>query len=236
MERGDNAWVSPQLPGFRLSPLGTGEGNEFTLVLAGREEEIFSGEDLQMYGGRSSEGLTTRLQELHETLVVWDLDAQLRAYEMQLAEIRDHVKIQSDRRSAHLERVANDLMALRVDALPFLHDLRAFRATPSLLGAQAYSFHPVRRDIHGEAGLIDFIHEDVLDRASALQELIKDVGETLATATNLRVATIQARLGARVFWFTVILAILAALTLLVAALPLLVKFVGTLRGFWPSGP
>src|SRR5205807_1687477 len=94
------------------------------------------------------------------------------------------------------------------DAFPFLHDLLAFRETPSLFGREALLFKPVDKQIHGDRDLIQAIREDVLNRASTLQEVIKDVGETLATAANLQVAANQVRLGARLFWLTIIIAVL----------------------------
>lgn len=229
MEHDSDVWESPSLSGLRLQlPFGGYSKSPYTLVLAGKEDEIASDDDLQMYGGRDRLGYTGWLDmRIDGVLSVWSLHAILAAYEQRLAVLRDQAGSLDLREPAdsaeRLQPIQADLVRLSSDLLPMASELAKFSEMKGPVNRLAEEFNPVMPFLR-ERGLqlIEDLRQNILDRSRRLQALEAEVRQVLMTSGTVagtisqeRATRENLRLQGQVTWLTKVLVVLTiALTVL----------------------
>ena len=211
LDRGIVLWRSAALPGFTMTEAdGDGQGERlsqdfaYSLLLAGQEAQIFAGADFEDYGGSDRQGLMTRLDnDVDGVLMGWALLWTVRAFEMEVARIRDDLVALAIARSRagakRLQVVERDLMRRSGDALPLAADIASEKTylPRRLRFSSSLDFDPVDIGFGATAGddrktwfegLVDW----VAVRANRLETLTREVrefqsgvGTALNTRTNL---------------------------------------------------
>jgi hypothetical protein len=219
------AWESGNVPGVRLRlPAWGQEGDPNALLLVGRYDDIFRGDDMQdAYGGRTRGGFAARLENyINRALAVWALRAALIGYQQRLTEIRDRITLPENRTKAAIQALdyvrkellvaSGDVQRVSKDVLSAANEKRWFSHLFET------DFEPVdRRQREYEPSLIEILRNDMLGRAQALSETEQHVRETLLTSSNLASTTANLRIQRRITALTWVLLILSILALAVPA-------------------
>ena len=200
MDHDSDAWDNPDLAGLRLEvPFGGYQKHPYSLVLAGKKDEIGPDEDFSMYGGRNRSGyagwLSSRVDSL---LVIWTLHALLRAYEQRLAGLRDQAGALDLRRLTNmaekLQSMQADLVQLSGDLLPLSSELTEFSETEERFVRYAEEFRPVMTFLRDrDLRLLESLRQSVLDRSKRVRGLEAEVRQVLMTIGTIASTISQER-------------------------------------------
>lgn len=200
MDYDSDAWDNPDLAGLRLEvPFGGYQKHPYSLVLAGKKDEIAPKEDFRMYGGRNRSGyagwLSNRIDNL---LVIWTLHALLRAYEQQLASLRDQAGALDLRRLTNtaekLQSMQADLVQLSGDLLPLSSELTDFSEAEERFVRYAEEFRPVMTFLRvRDLRLLENLRQSILDRSKRVRGLEAEVRQVLMTIGTIASTISQER-------------------------------------------
>jgi hypothetical protein len=231
-------WASSKLGGQRFDYADSDEPNvsdrdiSYALIVAGREDELFPGDDLKSHGGEHDRlrGAFNAIQiDVSSITATWALDRLHRVYETQIADIRsDLLKLRQgsiDRRLGRLEKIEDRRISLVGDMNPFLRDVvrgrEAIEANARLYSGITLDLNPdfaelVKHKPPPDSEWISVLCDDLVTRAERLLEreaTLRELAETVSTTLNAR---LSGRLQQRVLFLTWALLVAAVVTIVVA--------------------
>ncbi|MGH2556804.1 MAG: hypothetical protein ACRDHO_13950 [Actinomycetota bacterium] len=225
LDVGYAALKSDDLPGLRMSQSHGVQTFPHTLMLAGRDDEVFARTDL---GGHEKGrlGFTVALDmRLNRFMAVWALERTLLGYEMAFGRLRDSLAEalpSSVRRSlSSLEVAIANVATLGGDARAVAEDARRFAAEPEEFRRDMPSFTPVDpRAWRSEGAWNEMFREGIAasaERVRQSESVARDLEMTRASIMSSRAnLTLQAwlrRLTAFLVVLTIVLVIVAVATL-----------------------
>jgi hypothetical protein len=232
-------WISSELGGQRFDFADSDEPNvrdgevSYALLIAGREDELFEGDDLKFYGGvedgRARATLNRIAIDVSCVTSVWALDRLQRVYETQIADLRNALLALrggpvSDR-VERLETIEDRRIGLVGDLVPFLRDVVS-GADAIESSARVYSgitidpnpefFAEFKGEPRSEDEWVKLVRQDLPKRAERLlerEETLRDLASTVSATLNAR---LNARLQERILYLTWALVIAAIAAIFVA--------------------
>lgn len=232
-------WISSELGGQRFDYADSDEPNvhdrevSYALLIAGREDELFEGDDLKFYGGvedgRVRATLNSMTTDVSCVTSVWALDRLHRLYERQIADLRNEllalrggpVSDQIER----LETIEDRRIRIVGDLVPFLRDVVS-GADAIESSARVYSgitldpnpqfFEKRKGEPSTEDEWVKLVRQDLPKRAERLlerEETLRDLATTVSATLNAR---LNAKLQERILYLTWALLIAAIVAVLVA--------------------
>lgn len=205
----------------------------YALLIAGREDELFEGDDLKFYGGvedgRVRATLNSMTTDVSCVTSVWALDRLHRLYERQIADLRNEllalrggpVSDQIER----LETIEDRRIRIVGDLVPFLRDVVS-GADAIESSARVYSgitldpnpqfFEKRKGEPSTEDEWVKLVRQDLPKRPERLlerEETLRDLATTVSATLNAR---LNAKLQERILYLTWALLIAAIVAVLVA--------------------
>lgn len=193
-----DAWVSDDLPGFRLGrPTFIDQDEEFHLILAAKHSDIPSDAGLEGYGGRNREGYVNYLNRRVDGLLTrWAVRAMLEGYERVVNSIRDAIPPGATSTSEALKflgflrkilNASTDLVAVSSDLVDysqcrrrFEYDVADFRqANPGFARDESTLAESLRRMISERTAWLRRTDDGV-------RHLLSQYGTVQSTLVNLR--------------------------------------------------
>ncbi len=227
-------WKAEKLEGLRFSMAESDDPEDrgvttpsYSLLLAGREDEIFANDDMNEYGGNNLNGWINKIEnDMALVTASWTLLWAVRAHEVRIAEVRDELMALDVKRvvaavrrlqatEAKLVRVSGDALPLAADVV--LHKnilLRHFHLYSGL------DFEEVETLQRPRGPWIDNTVDWTVARAERLTSLTRDVRDFEAGIGNALTARANLRLQRWIAVLTIVLLMVGLLTLLVTAIAL----------------
>jgi hypothetical protein len=243
-----DTWTSEELGGQRLTWADSDEissaGREpsYSLVLAGREDDIFAGDDLKAYGENPDAARFNRLGvDVSAVTALWAIVCLMRAYERQLATVRESLQALQRRKLRkslrRFEAVEEHRITAEGDLVPLLRDLtkggaaleeatRFYSGLEIVPTSTPAPSAPAKRRwrrrtppvppppeswVRRQARELAARAERLLEREETFRQLSDSVATSLNTRSNLK-------LQRGVFWLTWLLVAIAIATLTVTLL------------------
>jgi hypothetical protein len=216
-----DVWECDRYPALRLAWRTFEPGQVRHLLLTANETRLREQEkDLHVKGsvGRSFIG---RQLEVDTWLVRWALVELVGLCANQIVTLRDRAFEALSRKttSRSLKQIQGELLRLRPDTLPIIHDLETMDGYGGLARGSEYKFTPVDTKWGGTKELVAALSEDLARQATTMRQALADVTENLTVGTDILSSRANLKLQRWIVAMTVAILVLTGLLAYVALSP-----------------
>lgn len=205
-----DAWESEEMHGLRLARDWSPNAPPGRIILAGRESDLFPGEDMESYGGRTPGGFINRVHSFAEWIPYWVLGQQLDCFESALARLR-RLALVGKRLGKRLKTANDEYLGLSQDAIPFTSEMDLLAEENSSIVQRHAIFRAVRSTGEGQRSLLKAITEYTTNASARFRRQLTELHDTIQSHANLLSAQSTSRLT---FWILVLTILLVVLNVL----------------------